>query len=39
MDFKVERPWNTEKYCRPQVGLREKIFNSRRSRMAKIVTF
>ena len=33
MDFKVEVPWNTEKYCQ------EKFLNSRRSKMAKTVTF
>ena len=39
MDFKVEGPWNTEKYQPPWLGLHEKILNSRRSRIAKTVTF
>ena len=39
MDFKVEEPQNTEKYYRPLAGWQEKFLNSRRSRMAKAVTF
>ena len=35
MDFKVEGPWNTDKYCRSQ----ERFLNFRRYRMAKTVTF
>ena len=37
MDFKVEKPWNTKEYCQPLRLTNKKI--SRRSRMAKIVTF
>ena len=39
MDFKVEGPSNNEKYCRPMVGRQETVLSSRRSKMAKTVTF
>ena len=40
MDFKVEGPWDTDKYCRPPWLADQKNFlNSRRSRMPKTVTF
>ena len=40
MDFNVEGPWNTEKYCRPPWLTDKKNFlNSRRFRTAKTVTF
>ena len=39
MDFKEEGPWNTEKYCWKLIGQQEKILNSKRSIMAKIVAF
>ena len=37
MYFKVAGPWSNEKYCRPP--WLEKFLNSRRSRMAKTITF
>ena len=39
MDFRVEGPSNNKNYCRPMVGRQEKCLNSRRSKMAKTVTF
>ena len=40
MDFKVEGPWTTVKVLSAtMVGRQENFLNSRRSRMAKIVTF
>ena len=37
MDFKVDGPWNIEKYC--LIGRQEKLLTSWRSRMAKTATF
>ena len=40
MDFKVERPWNTEKfYLPPWLAGKKNFLNSRLSRIAKTVTF
>ena len=39
MDFKVEGSWNTEKYHRQPWLAEKKKLSSRRSRMAKTVTF
>ena len=40
ISFKVDRPWNTEKYCRPPcLTAKKNVLNSRRSRIAITVTF